>query len=250
MGCKNITSINYSLDARCGIASISDYFHKKKPLASIYKHTTEVCDVHNTTSRSAATQMVGSSCMGVPSDSFLYRALKPPAMIYCRPFWRNLTLVPWPKKWVIPMMAWFECAMSHLKLKKMHQYNWKFFHYVVCGTCNVDVPLALNSPPDLSPRNFLCLWGLQQLLEIHASTAMMKHGESRRSLFGAIYNWMVFWIHVLHSETPWLNLQSQCALWAHCAGLTCYPILAMQLQGKNVCVISNNIIITIGTNWI
>ena len=55
----------------------------------------------------------------------------------------------------------------------------------------------------------------------------------------------------LHSETPrpWLNLQSQCAFWAHCVGLTCCPILAMQLQGKRVCAISNTFI-TIGSNWL
>jgi hypothetical protein len=78
------------------------------------------------------------------------------------------------------------------KIKENTPIQLKVFHYVVCGTCNVDVPLAFNSPSDSSTRNFLCLWGLQQLLETHASTAMMKHGESRRSLFGAIYNWMVF----------------------------------------------------------
>ena len=90
-----------------------------------------VRDVQNSTSRAAAKRLVGSSCMGVPSDSFLYRATKPPATICCRHFWRNLTLIPWPKNWVIQGIAWLGGTMSHLKLKKMYQYNWKFFHYVV-----------------------------------------------------------------------------------------------------------------------
>ena len=88
-----------------------------------------VRDVQNSTSRAAANRLVGSSCMGVPSDSFLYRprATQPPATICCRHFWRNLTLVPWPKNWVIPNVAWFKGAISHLKLKKLHQNTTERF---------------------------------------------------------------------------------------------------------------------------
>ena len=82
------------------------------------------------------------------------------------------------------------------KIKENAPMQLKVFP--LCGTCNVDVPLALNSPLDSTKRNFLCLWGMQKLLETHGSTPMMRHGESKRSLSGAICNWMVFHVHVLH----------------------------------------------------